>query len=63
MTWVLRDHVSVCVICRPRNLKLLTMSTDEPLMCMGVWVCLDFLKSTMISLVLLMFRERLLLSH
>ena len=60
---MLSDHVSVSVMCKPRNLKLSTISTDGPLMEMGVWLPLDFLKSTMISLVLLVLSERLLLSH
>ncbi len=46
-----------------RNLKLLTRSTGVPSMVLGGCSLLRFLKSTTSSLVLLMFRERLLLWH
>ena len=43
---MLRDHVSVSVnLYMPRNVKLLTMSTDDPLMEKGVWMPLDVIGS------------------
>ncbi len=56
---MLRDQVSVSVMCVPRYLELSTILTDEkwdekdPLMESGVSFPVVFLKSTMISFVLL----------
>src|SRR4029434_9154678 len=48
----------------PRNLKQLTFSTSDPLMCRGACsTSCRLLKSTIISFVLLMLRERLLTCH
>ncbi len=51
------------VMCTPRNLVLLTLSTVAPLMVRGAcWVC-TLLKSTTISFIFSTFRERLLSLH
>ena len=56
--WV--DHYSLSVMCTSRNLKLSPFSTA-----VWIWGCslCCFLKSTIISLVLLMFSERLFSCH
>ena len=57
IVWV--DHFSLSVMCTPRNLKLFTFSTAVPSMwIVGCSLC-SFLKSTIISFVLLTLSERL----
>lgn len=60
---VLKDYVRVSEMCVSRNLKLSTMSTDDPLIEIGMRFSLIFLKSTMIALVFLTFRAKLLSWH
>lgn len=57
---VLRVQERSSVMCTPRNLELLTLSTVVPFMCSGKWSAWILLKSTIITLVLSTLRDRLL---